>query len=91
MDQDFFDQGVQQFSGQFGGIFVLFDQIDPLSRILGILVFFFQRYPKLAGLLVNRLLFRLILLRQHLEAVFRDTFIRPIIVQLFKPAIHMGL
>ncbi len=53
MDQDFFDQGVQQFSGQFGGIFVLFDQIDPLSRILGILVLFFQRCPKLTDLLVD--------------------------------------
>ena len=72
MDQDFFDQGIQQFSGQFSGIFILFDQIDPLSRILGILVFFFQRCPKLVNLLVDLLLFCLILLRQHLEVVFCD-------------------
>ena len=53
MDQNFFNQGIQQFSGRFGRIFVLFDKIDPLSRILGILVLFFQRCPKLTDLLVD--------------------------------------
>ena len=48
MDQDFFRSGCSAVQRSAGGIFVLFDQLDPLFRIRGIPAFFLQRCPKLA-------------------------------------------
>lgn len=89
MDQDFFNQGVQQFNSQLGGILILLDQIDPLLRILDVLVLFLYGCLELADLFLDFLLFCLILLRKHLEVVFRDAFIRPILVHLGESAIHV--
>ena len=67
MNDDFFNQGIEKFSGQFCGIGVLLDESDPLFGIQSSLLLCGQFRLQAADFFLQLQLFCLVLFRQQIE------------------------
>ena len=72
MNDDFFNQGIEKFSGQFCGIGVLLDESDPLFGIQSSLLLCGQFRLQAADFFLQLQLFCLVLFRQQIEVIFGD-------------------
>ena len=90
VDQDLFNQGVEQFRCQFCGVGVLLDEVYPLFSIGGALLLSGKSCLQRFYFPGQLLLFRLILLRQHIKVVLCNTPCDPILVHLGKQVVEFG-
>ena len=90
MDNDFFNQRIQKFGGQFCWIDALFHQGNPFFCVCGVLAFSGDSGLKLFNLCVQFSLFALVLPGQHREVVFCDTPRRPVLIHPGKQGIDFG-
>ena len=91
MNDDFFNQGIEKFSGQFCGIGVLLDESDPLFGIQGSLLLCGQLRLQAADLFLQLQLFCLVLFRQQIEVILGDASGGPVLLHSDKLSIHFCL
>lgn len=91
VNNDFLNQCIQKFSGQFSGIGILLDKVNPLFGVVGSFLLSGKFSGESVNFLYKLLLLGLVLLRQHIEVVLRDAFRKPALIHLGEQPVHLCL
>lgn len=91
MHDDLFNQCVEHFGGQLGGMGVLMNQVNPLADIHGGLLFGCKLGLYALDLRQQLCLLGLVLPGQRIEVVLRYAFRRPVLIELCKQPVKLFL
>lgn len=91
MDDDFLNQGIQQRGGQLCGIGILPDEVDPFPGIALRLLYHIKFRSQSVDFLFQLTLLSLVFGGEHIEVVLRNASSRPVLIELRKQTVNLGL